>query len=105
MRILAIERSIPGVSDAQFTQRLAAAEARRVWELYQAGTLRDLYFREDESSAVLMLECDDITAAGEVLASLPLVVAGLIEFEVLPLRAYPGFGRLFAPGELPNELE
>lgn len=105
MRILAIERSIPGVSDAQFTQLLAAAEARRVWELYQAGTLRDLYFREDESSAVLMLECDDVIAAGEALASLPLVVAGLIEFEVLPLRAYPGFGRLFAPGELPSELE
>jgi muconolactone delta-isomerase len=103
MRILAIERAVPGVSNAQFTPELAAAEARRVWELYQAGTLRDLYFREDESSAVLMLECDGLAAASEVLASLPLVVAGLIEFEVLPLRAYPGFGRLFAPGELPSE--
>jgi hypothetical protein len=26
-----------------------------------------------------------------------MVSAGLIEFEVLPLRAYPGFARLFTP--------
>jgi hypothetical protein len=26
-----------------------------------------------------------------------MVAAGLIEFEVLPLRAYPGFARLFEP--------
>lgn len=105
MRILAIERSTPGVSDAQFTPELAASEALRVWELYQAGTLRDLYFRDDEPSAVLMLECDGLPEAGEVLASLPLVVAGLIEFELLPLRAYPGFGRLFGEGELPSERQ
>jgi muconolactone delta-isomerase len=103
MLILAIERPIPSVADAQFTPDLAAAEARRAWELYQAGTFRDLYFRADQSSAVLVLECGDIDAARTVLASLPLVVNGLTEFEVLPLRAYPGFGRLFAPGALSSE--
>ena len=97
MRILAIERPVPGVSEGQFTAELAIAESRRVWELHQAGTIRDLYFRADESSAVLVLECEDVAAAGSVLASLPLVAAGFIEFEVLPLKAYPGFGRLFAP--------
>jgi hypothetical protein len=30
-----------------------------------------------------------------VLATLPLVLTGLIEFEVVPLRTYPGFARLF----------
>jgi len=35
-------------------------------------------------------------AADEVLAGLPFVAAGLIQFEVFPLRAYPGFARLFA---------
>ena len=103
MRILAVERPVSGVVAAQFTPELAAAEARRAWELYQAGTVRELYFRTDESSAVLMLESDDVSAAHEVLASLPLVAAGLIEFEVLPLRAYSGFGRLFAPGVPPSE--
>jgi muconolactone delta-isomerase len=98
MRILAIERPVRGVTEASFTPELAAAEARRVWELWQAGTIRDLYFRADETSAVLMLECKDASAAWKVLSSLPLVAAGLIEFEVLPLRAFPGFRRLFASG-------
>lgn len=103
MRILAIEKPVPGVGEAAFTPELAAAEARRAWELHQAGTIRDLYFRADESSAVLVLECEDVASARAALASLPLVAAGLIEFEVLPLRAYPGFGRLFAPEEPASE--
>ena len=98
MRILAIERPVRGAADVSFTPELAAAEARRAWELWQAGTIRELYFRADETSAVLMLECKDASAAWKALSSLPLVAAGLIEFEVLPLRAYPGFGRLFASG-------
>ncbi len=95
MRILAIERSVEGVTDARFTPEISAAEARRVWNLYQAGAIRELYFRADESMAVLVLECADVAEADAVLTSLPLVAAGLIEFEVLPLRAYPGFARLF----------
>jgi hypothetical protein len=45
--------------------------------------------------AVLVLECADVAEADWVPASLPLVAAGLIEFEVAPLRAYSGFERLF----------
>ncbi len=103
MMILAIERPIPSVADAQFTPELAAAEARRAWELHQAGTFRDLYFRADQSSAVLVLECGDVAEARQILASLPLVAHGLTEFEVLPLRSYPGFERLFAPGAVSSE--
>jgi muconolactone delta-isomerase len=96
MKILAIERAVPGVAAEQFTQELGAAEARRVWDLHQDGTIREAYFRTDESSAVLALECVDAAAARAVLETLPMVAAGLIRFEVLPLRAYPGFARLFA---------
>ena len=96
MRILAIERPVPGVSPEQFTAEIAAAEARRVWQLNQQGVIRELCFRADEPAAVLALECTDVAGARAVLATLPLVQAGLIEFEVIPLRAYPGFARLFA---------
>ena len=95
MRFLAIERPVAGVTDDRFTPELAAAEARRAWELNQAGSIRELFFRADESAAVLTLECSDIDEARLVLAQLPLVAAGLIEFELIPLRAYPGFARLF----------
>jgi muconolactone delta-isomerase len=96
MRILAVERPVAGVSSDRFTAELSAAEARRAWDLHQAGTIRELYFRADEPAAVLVLESADADEARRTLATLPLVAAGLIEFEVMALRAYPGFARLFA---------
>lgn len=95
MKILALEKETPGKGPEQFTPHLKA-EAARVWELYKSGHLREIYFRQDRQEAVLVLECADVEAAGELLASLPLVQAGLIDFEVIPLVPYPGFERLFA---------
>jgi muconolactone delta-isomerase len=95
MKILALEKEIPGVTEAQFRPHLKA-EAAQVWELYQAGLIRELYFRQDWPGAVLVLECADVEAAHDVLNTLPLVEAGLIAFDLIPLKAYPGFSRLFA---------
>jgi hypothetical protein len=61
--------------------------------------VRELYFRADNPAAELVLECVDLDEAGGALASLPLVEAGPIQFDVIPLRAYPGFARLFAGEE------
>jgi len=44
----------------------------------------------------LVLECADVDEANAVLSTLPLVKAGLITFELIPLGPYPGFARLFA---------
>jgi hypothetical protein len=41
------------------------------------------------------LECRDATEANDILDSLPLVKAGLIAFDLIPLVPYPGFARLF----------
>jgi len=92
MRILAIEHEVDGVAEGA-SAPLLRAEAARAWELHQAGVVRELYFRADRSSAVLLLECTDAEEAGRHLATLPLVAAGLITFEVIPLRPYPGFAR------------
>jgi hypothetical protein len=94
MKILALEREVPGVSDEAFEPHLRD-EAARAWELHQSGVLRELYFRDDWPGAVLVLECEDVAAAEHVLATLPLVSKGLIQFELIPLRPYPGFARLF----------
>ncbi len=95
MRILAIEKEAPNLTAADFAPHLKA-EAARAWELYQEGSIRELYFHRDDHIAVLMLECADMDAARQVLDTLPLVQAGLISFELMPLVAYPGFARLFA---------
>ena len=95
MKILAIEHELPGAAAGGF-QRYANDEARKVWEYHQAGILRELYFRADKTEAVLILECESMLEANEVLALLPFVQAGLITFEIIPLKAYSGFERLFA---------
>lgn len=95
MRILAIEKAVPGVSEDLFQGTLLREEAMRVWELYQSGDIRELYFRSDRVAAVLVLECETIERARAVLSTLPLVRERLIDFDLVPLRAYPGFARLF----------
>jgi muconolactone delta-isomerase len=94
MKILALERDRPGATDEEFKPHLKA-EAARAWELNQQGILRELYFRADQQTAVLVLECADLAEAESLLSTLPLVQAGLITFELWPLAPYPGFARLF----------
>jgi muconolactone delta-isomerase len=94
MKILAMEVEAVGLAPEQFAPYLKA-EARRAWELYQSGIIRELYFNADRSQAVLILECADTAEAERVLETLPLVQAGLIRFDIIPLVPYPGFERLF----------
>ena len=97
MKFLAFEHDPPGIIAAgQWNESLLKDEAQRAWELYQAGVIRELYFRADRHAAVLVLECAHLEEAREMLNTLPLVREKLIEFEVIPLTAYPGFARLFA---------
>jgi muconolactone delta-isomerase len=95
MKILALEHEQPAATTEKFKQH-ARVEALRAWELHQQGIIRELYFRADRNEAVLVLECADLEAARQALATLPLVENGLIAFELIPLVAYPGFARLFA---------
>jgi len=42
-----------------------------------------------------VLECPSVDEAREALSTLPFVENQLIAFELIPLKAYPGFERLF----------
>ncbi|BBB47858.1 muconolactone Delta-isomerase family protein [Pelolinea submarina] len=95
MKILVLEREKPDLTPAEVQPHLMD-EARAAWKLVQEGTFREMYFTAEEHTAVIMLEADSVETAREILADLPLVRAGLIEFEVIPLRPYDGFARLFS---------
>ncbi len=95
MKILAIEREVPGVTEDQFTAEILEAEARKAWELQQAGVIRELYFTADTHEAVLVLESESAEESRRHLSELPLVRAALIDFRLMPLVPYPGFARLF----------
>ena len=95
MKILAMEKKRPGKTPEDFAPYLKE-ETRKVWELNQSGVIRETYLRADRNEAVLVLECADLKEATKILDSLPLVKRGLIDFDIVPLRPYPGFSRLFA---------
>ena len=99
MKILAVERKLPGATIDDFKQ-YGKAEAKRAWELYQQGIIREMYFDRDRHVAVLILECESLDAARETLATLPLVEHGLITFDLTALVPYDGFARLFADGSV-----
>jgi len=94
MKILALEHELPNTTVEGF-QQYAKDEARNVWALVQAGVVRESYFRVDRSEAVLVLECPSVEDAREELSTLPFVQNKLITFELIPLKAYSGFERLF----------
>ena len=98
MKFLALEHESPDARPDDFAPYLIA-EARRVWELQQADVIRAAYSRADRDEAVLELECASLEEACQVLESLPLVEAGLISLDVIPLRPYPGLSRLFAESD------
>src|ERR1035441_3648435 len=89
MKILALEKEVPGVTDDQFTEEMLKAEARQAWDLYQSGVLRELYCSADAHEAVLVLECESSDEARRQLSELPLMRTGLIDFRLIPLVAYP----------------
>jgi hypothetical protein len=94
MKIIAIEHELPTATAKAFAG-LSQVEAKKAWELHQSGFIREIYFRADENSAVLVLEAVSVESALEQLQQLRLVKDGLIEFELIPLKAYPGFETLF----------
>ena len=97
MKVLALGHDVVAQDDPRFVD-LRPAEARRVWDMYQADLLREVYFRADSPNGVLLFEVADVAAARAAIDSLPLVAAGLIDFDLVPLRPYPGFARLFRDG-------
>jgi muconolactone delta-isomerase len=95
VKIIAIEKDMPGAKPEDFQPHLKA-ETQRVIELQQEDMIREIYFRQDKLGAVIILECANVEAAQDALNTLPLVKEGLITFDVIPLKPYPGFSRLFA---------
>jgi hypothetical protein len=93
MKLLAIEREIPGVKETNY-QPFLKSEALRVWELYKSGVIREIYFT-DEQFAIIILECTSLEEAEKHLDTLPLVQENLITFDIVPLMPYSGFERLF----------
>jgi hypothetical protein len=95
MKFLALEVENYPVNWNEVEPALLQSEAKRVFDLEQQDLIRNIYFRADTKSAVIEWEADNIDTVNQLLKEFPLVKAGLIRFEIIPLIPYPGFKRLF----------
>lgn len=93
MKILAIEKEIEGVDWDAVSKDLLKQEAVRIFKMYLAEQLREHYFNEYKC-AILVLECNSMVQAQDLLGELPLVKSGLVTFEVMELHPYTGYERL-----------
>ena len=96
MKILAMGRLGDGVTLADLTP-YQHAELRQAWQLYRDGVIRDQYTRLDGGGVVLMLEAPDVEQARAAIDSLPMVAAGVLAFDVMPLGPFLHYEALFVP--------
>ena len=95
MKILCLDRPLPGATPDKILP-LLHDEVRHVWEAYKNGTIREIYFRQDRPGVAIFLECADAAEALRTLSDLPLVKAGILAFEAIPLGPFANFELLFA---------
>ena len=103
MKLLALSVRQPGASFDDI-QRLQVPEVTMVWQMQQEGFLREIYFDPDRPAVTLILEAESIEAARARLAQLPMVEAGLIDFDLIKLGHYAQIQALFAKGETTDAL-
>lgn len=95
MRFVCICRPVEGAGMEQFQPHLEA-EVRYGWDNYKNGTFREIYFRQDVLSVVVMVEADSLEAARAAVEGFPLAKAGLVTFETIPVGPFTNWEMLFA---------
>ena len=94
MKFLLLEKEAENLTAQHFKPYLEE-EAQHVWKLVQEGVIRETYFDAEQHTAVLIIESDSKEKVEALTAMFPMVQAGLIRFEVIPLKPYDGYSRLF----------
>jgi hypothetical protein len=96
MQILALSRRQPGVTGEQIAAH-GAREAQASWALHKAGVIRSVHMCPERPGSMLVLDCESLDAARLHLQTLPMVQAGLIEFDLSRMLPYTAWESLFAP--------
>lgn len=87
VQVLALDRILPGATEDKL-KALLPEEARQALNLYLGGHLRQWYFRQDRPGAIFVLEVNSLDEARQLLAGLPLVRAGLVDYDLVPIGPY-----------------
>ncbi|HLH96335.1 MAG TPA: dimeric alpha+beta barrel [Xanthobacteraceae bacterium] len=95
MKILALIGIARGASIETIRAEMAN-ELKGSWQLFAAGVLREAYATAEPSRVIFVLEADDTAQAHEHLRKLPLVAAGLLSVELVQLRPFVNWSKLFS---------
>jgi uncharacterized protein YciI len=74
---------------------LVKPEAAKVWEYYAEEKIRSAHYFADMDGAVLFLEAASLEAVKAAAQDFPMVAAGFLSTEIIPLKPYTGFAALF----------
>jgi hypothetical protein len=77
--------------------KLGQEEVRGAVQLYLEGKIDQWYTRSDGKGVVLLLRCKTADEAKALLADLPLVKAGYLEVEYIPVGPFSGLRVLTRP--------
>jgi hypothetical protein len=93
MQILAISKLVEGVTPDSIGQ-LGTDEVKHTLESYLDGTIRNFWFQVNRPGVVFILECSDESEARDLMNELPLVVAGMMTVDLIPLQPLLPLGTL-----------
>ncbi len=83
-RVLAIGRLTKPPTSAAL-QAIMPGEVRDTLDLYLTGKIADWYVAKDAPGVVFILDIRSVDEARQMTSTLPLVKAGLMQFEFIPL--------------------
>ena len=93
MQILAISKLKEGVTPDRIGPH-GADEVKHTVEAYLDGKIRNFWFQVNRPGVVFILESTDEDEARHIVDELPLVVAGLMDVDLIPLQPLHPLGTL-----------
>jgi hypothetical protein len=93
MQILAISKLKKGITPDKVGPH-GADEVKHTLEAYLDGKIRNFWFQVNSPGVVFILECTDEDEARQAMNELPLVVAGLMDVDLIPLQPLLPLGTL-----------
>ena len=96
MKILTILTPAPNAEMSKMLQ-LRVPEEKQLWQMYLAGTVREMYFDDDPTiRVVLVLETESEETTRAELAALPMMRENILQAQFIPLKPWKPLEALFA---------
>lgn len=87
MKILALDK-VTADATPERIRELFMKEVVHTVKLYLADVVREIYFREDRSGTVMVLEVPSMEEAQSLIGTLPLVKEKVLEYDLIPLGPF-----------------